>query len=139
MTIVSSDDKCDGVPRLDGTEVTVIDIYTSYARDGNEPAEVADEYGVGLARVHEAIAYYYDHSARMRDLRAQRERSDIEAALDEREGDDETEADIRDRYESSLNQLHRMFGHHREDEDDEGVETPPMDEFISENQDADEL
>ena len=67
MTIVQ-DDECDGQPRIDGTAVTVIDIYHSAVRQGRDPAEVAHKYDVDLARVHEAIAYYYDHATAMRGL-----------------------------------------------------------------------
>ncbi|TMT85819.1 DUF433 domain-containing protein [Haloterrigena sp. H1] len=57
MTIVSHDEN----PRIDEYDVTVIDVYRAHARDGLEPAEVADELDVPLARVHEALAFYYDH------------------------------------------------------------------------------
>jgi uncharacterized protein (DUF433 family) len=67
MTIVSKSDVRDGEPHIEGTTVTVHDVYTAYARDGLEPAEVASDYDVALARVHEAISYYYDHSEAMRE------------------------------------------------------------------------
>lgn len=72
MTIVSTDDVKDGLPRIAGTEVTVLDVYKSYAREGNEPTEVAHELGVDLPRVHEALAFYYDHAERMRELEGRR-------------------------------------------------------------------
>lgn len=64
MTIISRD----GVPYINGFDVTVIDVYTAYAREGLEPAEVADEFDIPVARVHEALAYYYDHVDQMRQL-----------------------------------------------------------------------
>jgi len=67
MTIVSNADVQDGEPHIDGTTVTVREVYEAYARDGQEPAEIANEYDVDLSRVHEAIAYYYDHAEAMRD------------------------------------------------------------------------
>lgn len=33
-----------------------------------EPAKVADEYGQPVARVHEALAFYYDHVEWMQKL-----------------------------------------------------------------------
>lgn len=69
MTIVSTDDICDGQPHIDGSSVSVIEIYDAFARDGMEPAEIADEYEVTLPRIHEALAYYYDHAQRMRQYR----------------------------------------------------------------------
>jgi len=67
MTIVSNADVQDGKPHIDGTSVTVREVYHAYARDGQEPAKIADEYDVDLPRVHEAIAYYYDHAQAMQD------------------------------------------------------------------------
>jgi len=64
MTIVSHDRN----PRIAGYDVTVIDVYRAHSRDGLEPAEVADTLDVPLARVHEALAFYYDHVERMRRL-----------------------------------------------------------------------
>ena len=92
MPIISDADGRDSQPRIEGTDVTVIDVYAAYARCGLEPAEVASEFGIPLADVHEAIAYYYRNAARMREM-----------------------------------------------EDDSGFETPTMDEFLTENQDADYL
>ncbi|MUV56240.1 DUF433 domain-containing protein [Halogeometricum sp. CBA1124] len=92
MTIVSDANVRNGQPHTDGTDVTVQEVYAAYAREGLEPAEVASEYGISLADVHEALAYYYRHAERMREM-----------------------------------------------EEDSEVETPPIDEFIKKNQDADEL
>ena len=92
MTIVSDTDVRDGQPRIKGTDVTVEGVYVAYARKGLKPVEVASEYGIRLADVHEAIAYYYRHAERMREMG-----------------------------------------------EDDGVETPPMDEYLEENQEADEL
>ena len=66
MTIVSDANVRNGQPHIDGTDVTVQEVYVAYAREGLEPAEVANEFDVDLARVHEAIAYYYDHASSLR-------------------------------------------------------------------------
>lgn len=70
MTIISDADICDGLPRVEGTTVTVLEIYAAYTRRGLEPAEIATEFEVPLPRVHEAIAFYYDHVEWMRSLEA---------------------------------------------------------------------
>lgn len=55
------------IDRLD--DAAVIEIYESYAVNGLEPAEVADEMDIDLADVHEAIAYYYRNSDELMELR----------------------------------------------------------------------
>lgn len=44
------------------------EIYGAYARDGLEPAEVSDEYGISLADVHELTAAYYRNSSQLSSL-----------------------------------------------------------------------
>jgi uncharacterized protein (DUF433 family) len=61
MTIIA-----DSPPRVEESGITVIDVYAAYARDGYEPAEVASAFGIPLADVHEALAYYYRHAEEMR-------------------------------------------------------------------------
>lgn len=55
-------------PRLKGTAVTVIDVYHSYAREGYQPAEIANIYDIGLDDVHSAIAYYYSNAPDLMEL-----------------------------------------------------------------------
>lgn len=69
MTIISHGDICDGVPHIDGFRGTVIDIYDAHARNGLEPAEVADELDIPVARVHEALTFYYDYVEWMRQMK----------------------------------------------------------------------
>ncbi|MUV56252.1 DUF433 domain-containing protein [Halogeometricum sp. CBA1124] len=69
MTIVSTEDVCDGQPHIDGSSVSVIEIYNAFAREGMKPAGIANKYEVALPRVYEALAYYYDHALKMRQYR----------------------------------------------------------------------
>lgn len=69
MTIVTDDDVLHGLPRIQGTRVGVTHVYDMVVA-GAEPAEVADSLDLELGRVHEALAYYYDHPDEMRAVRA---------------------------------------------------------------------
>lgn len=124
MTIVS--DAQDDQPHIDGTDVTVIDVYQAYAGQGMEPAEVADELNLDLARVHEAIAFYYDHAEVMRGRTPEK--------IAELTGGDEGE--MRGGFEAGD---FRRPDADADCDDDTGFETLSMDEFARENQDADEL
>jgi hypothetical protein len=61
MTIVDEDGE---IPHVEGSELTVLDAYRQYVQ-GRDPAQIADDYRVKIARVHEALAYYYDNAERM--------------------------------------------------------------------------
>lgn len=68
MTVVTDDDVLHGLPGLDGTRVSVLHVYELVV-GGARPAEVADSLDLPLGRVYEALAYYYDHPAEMREVR----------------------------------------------------------------------
>ena len=68
MTIVSDDAVLHGQPRIEGTRVGVLHVYDMVV-SGAEPAEVADSLDLALARVYEALAYYYDNPEEMRTVR----------------------------------------------------------------------
>jgi uncharacterized protein (DUF433 family) len=78
-TIVQSDDVLGGEPRLEGTRVSVFDIYELVIEGGNPPADVADQLNRSLGDVYTALAYYHEHPEEMRQLR--REREDLQAEL----------------------------------------------------------
>lgn len=44
-----------------------IDVYRAYVSDGMDPAMIADEFGIGLASVHDLLAYYYRHAEELRE------------------------------------------------------------------------
>lgn len=68
MTIVADEEVLHGLPRIEGTRISVIHIYDMVV-GGASPAEVADALDLSLGRVYEALAYYYDHPDAMRDVR----------------------------------------------------------------------
>ena len=50
-----------GKPRITGHRITVQDIAVWHERLGLSADEIATEYGLSLADVYAALAYYYDH------------------------------------------------------------------------------
>jgi uncharacterized protein (DUF433 family) len=60
-----------GKPRIAGHRITVQDIAIWHERLGRSPDEIAAEYGLTLAAIHAALAYYFDH------------RADIDRAIEE--------------------------------------------------------
>jgi uncharacterized protein (DUF433 family) len=50
-----------GKPRIDGHRITVQNIVIWHERMGMSADEIATEYGLKLADVFAALAYYYDH------------------------------------------------------------------------------
>lgn len=52
-----------GKPRITGHRITVQDIVIWHERMGINADEIATEYGLTLADVYAALAYYYDHRA----------------------------------------------------------------------------
>ncbi len=51
----------DGKPRIAGHRITVQDIVLWHERLDLSADEIASEYGLSLADVYAALAYYYDH------------------------------------------------------------------------------
>ncbi|MER3404412.1 MAG: hypothetical protein C4289_03945 [Chloroflexota bacterium] len=49
------------MPRIAGHRITVQDIVVWHERLGLSADEIASEYGLSLADVYAALAYYYDH------------------------------------------------------------------------------
>jgi uncharacterized protein (DUF433 family) len=52
-----------GRPRIAQTRVAVADVAVMYLRLGRSLEEIASDYDLPLAAVHDAMAYYYDHRA----------------------------------------------------------------------------
>lgn len=75
MSIDASEDTRHGVARVEGTRITVIDVYKHVVEFGKDPATVSDEFDISMGEVHEALAYYYNHPDEM-----QKEREAIERA-----------------------------------------------------------
>ena len=60
--IMRSQDICNGSPILEGTRIRVIDVVIEYTMLGKTPDEIVDAHPfLDLARVHDALSYYYEH------------------------------------------------------------------------------
>ncbi len=76
-----------GKPRIAGHRITVQDIVVWHERLGLSADEIATEYGLSLADVYAALAFYYDH------------REDIDQAI---RSDEQLIADLHKRIPSKL-------------------------------------
>jgi uncharacterized protein (DUF433 family) len=66
VRIISTPGICGGRPRIDGHRITVEDVAIWYERLGMSPDEIVSAYpSITLSDVHAALAYYYEHRARM--------------------------------------------------------------------------
>ena len=52
---------CGGKPRVANRRITVQDIAIWHERLGQSADQIATEYGLTLAEVHAALAYYFAH------------------------------------------------------------------------------
>jgi uncharacterized protein (DUF433 family) len=52
-----------GKPCIMGTRIAVSDIALMHVRLGQSLEQIAGHYGIPLAALHAAMAYYYDHQA----------------------------------------------------------------------------
>jgi uncharacterized protein (DUF433 family) len=50
-----------GKPRIAGHRITVQDIVTWHELLGRSADEISADYGLSLAEIHAALAYYFDH------------------------------------------------------------------------------
>ena len=80
-------DVAGGKPRIAGHRITVQNIVTWHERIGRSADEIATAYGLTLAEVYAALAYYYDH------------REEIDAMI---RADDAFVAELRSRAPSKL-------------------------------------
>jgi len=72
------DDVLHGLPRIEGTRISVLRVYDMVIDGDADPAGVADALDLSLAGVSEAMAYYYTNPEAM-----QSHRRDQEDARDE--------------------------------------------------------
>lgn len=59
--IAISPDVAGGKPRIVGHRITVQNVVIWHERMGLSADEIASSYGLSLADVYAALAYYYDH------------------------------------------------------------------------------
>ena len=80
--IVSDEGVLDGEPRIEGHRIGVLQVHEE-VEDGNvSPRAFANRYGLDLAAVYRALAYYHEHSAEMGAVR-ERRRERIEDVRDD--------------------------------------------------------
>lgn len=77
--IVHTDDVLDGKPRVEGRRIGVDFLHAQVEGRGADAATVAEEYGLDVADVYRALAYYHDHPEEMARLERRRERIHAEA------------------------------------------------------------
>ena len=70
--IVCTDDVLGGDPRLNGTRLGVVHVKQRVDA-GDEVAQIAADYDIGLADVFAALAYYYDNPDVMGEIERRRE------------------------------------------------------------------
>jgi uncharacterized protein (DUF433 family) len=71
-----------GKPRIKGHRITVQDVVVWHEWLGRSADEITAEYGLDLADVYAALAYYYDHQTEVD--QAIRQQEDFVAALKSR-------------------------------------------------------
>ncbi len=59
--IVATPETMHGAPRIDGHRVRVSDIAVMHVHQGESVEQIAESYQLGLAQIHAALAYYFDH------------------------------------------------------------------------------
>jgi uncharacterized protein (DUF433 family) len=60
--IVVDPDILGGRPSIAGHRIGVVHVAT-WAQQGMTPRQIAEDYGLSLAEVYAALAYYYDHQS----------------------------------------------------------------------------
>lgn len=73
MTITRDEDVLGGEPWIEGTRVGVRHVVARVIGSGQAPACVADQLGVSLSEVYEALSYYYAHIEEIRELQRENE------------------------------------------------------------------
>ena len=52
---------CGGRPRIAGRRITVHDVAVWHEKLSQSADQIASDYGLSLAEIHAALAYYFDH------------------------------------------------------------------------------
>lgn len=78
--IVSKEDsKIHNEPHIEGSRVTVRDVYLRVEQRGLSPERVAERYNLDIADVYEALAYYHNNPKEMQQVEKRHERAGEEA------------------------------------------------------------
>jgi uncharacterized protein (DUF433 family) len=71
-SIVRTADVLGGEPRIEGTRISVHDVYELVVEGGFSTADVADQLDRSMAEIYTALAYYYERPEEMRTLAQER-------------------------------------------------------------------
>jgi len=66
-------------PHIEGSRITVRDVYVRVEQRGTEPERVAERYNLDIADVYEALAYYHNNPEERQAVEARHERARDEA------------------------------------------------------------
>lgn len=66
-------------PHIEGSRVTVRDVYVRVEQRGRSPERVAERYNLDIADVYEALAYYHNNPEEMQQVEKRHERAGKEA------------------------------------------------------------
>ena len=80
--IVSEEGMLGGEPRIEGHRIGVLQVHAEVEEGDISPRAFADRYGLEIAAVYRALAYYHEHPAEMKAVR-ERRRERVESARDE--------------------------------------------------------
>lgn len=67
------DDSLGGEARIAGRRISVLDVHEQVEERGLDAGTVADRFGLDVADVYRALAYYHDHPTEMRAVREERD------------------------------------------------------------------
>ncbi|SNR61631.1 DUF433 domain-containing protein [Halorubrum vacuolatum] len=66
-------------PHIEGSRVTVRDVFVRVEQRGLSPDRVAERYNLDIADVYEALAYYHNNPEEMQQVENRHERAGEEA------------------------------------------------------------
>jgi uncharacterized protein (DUF433 family) len=66
-------------PHIEGSRITVRDVYVRVTERGDGPERVADRYNLDIADVYEALAYYHANPEEMTRVENRHEQAVVEA------------------------------------------------------------
>jgi uncharacterized protein (DUF433 family) len=66
-------------PHIEGSRVTVRDVYVRVEQRGLSPERVAERYNLDIADVYEALAYYHNNPEEMQQVEKRHERAGEDA------------------------------------------------------------
>jgi uncharacterized protein (DUF433 family) len=77
--VSAADSEIHEEPHIEGSRVTVHDVYMRVEQRGLDPERVAERYNLDIADIYEALAYYHTNPEEMRQVEQRHERAAAEA------------------------------------------------------------